>query len=182
MQTFKSNPNILISMRNRIVGYIIIGIGVLIGFIIWTFNHALTDIINTQCSHGVSCPMWGTLEFQTNMSIGLMAFIVLIGLYLVFFGEEERIVTQVKKVVVKEQIKPKEVTKENYSKVLSRLENSEKLVFENIIESNGSVMQSELVTKTGLSKVKITRVLDKLEGSGLIERKRRGMTNVVILK
>ena len=33
-----------------------------------------------------------------------------------------------------------------------------------------------------LNKVKITRILDKLEGMGILERKRRGMTNVVILK
>ena len=33
-----------------------------------------------------------------------------------------------------------------------------------------------------MSKVKITRILDKLEASGLVERKRRGMTNVVMAK
>lgn len=36
--------------------------------------------------------------------------------------------------------------------------------------------------KTGLTKVKVTRILDRLEGREIIERKRRGMTNVVILK
>ncbi len=184
MQKFKFDMIILISMRNRIVGYIIIGIGLLIGFIIWTFNHALTDIINTQCSHGDSCPMWGTLEFQTNMSIGLMIFIVLIGLYLVFFGEEEKIVTRVETKIkkVKEQINPKELSKENYTNALAKLNEEEAKVLETIIANEGSMMQSELVAKTNLSKVKITRILDKLELKELIERKRRGMTNIVNLK
>ena len=31
-------------------------------------------------------------------------------------------------------------------------------------------------------KVKITRLLDKLEAKDLIERKRRGMNNIVVLK
>jgi len=38
------------------------------------------------------------------------------------------------------------------------------------------------VEETGFTKVKITRILDSLEGNGLIERKRRGMTNIIILR
>jgi len=46
-------------MRNQIVGTLIVGIAVLIGFIIFFFNRALTDIVDIACSHGPSCPMWG---------------------------------------------------------------------------------------------------------------------------
>ena len=62
------------------------------------------------------------------------------------------------------------------------LNEDEKLFIEKIKESQGAIFQSELVEKTGFTKVKVTRILDKLEGKGIIERKRRGMTNVVILK
>lgn len=51
-----------------------------------------------------------------------------------------------------------------------------------ITESEGMIFQNELAEKMGVSKVKITRVLDKLESKGLVERRRRGMTNVIILK
>ncbi len=171
-------------MKNRIVGIIIIGIAALIGFVIYSFNSALTNIVNTSCSHGPTCPMWGTIGFQTNISIGIMIFVVLIGLYLIFFGQEERIVTRTVTKVKKihEQIEPKKITKENFQKVLDELEEDEKNVFEKIIESKGTIFQSDLVEKTGFTKVKVTRILDKLEGKALIERKRRGMTNVVILK
>ena len=57
-----------------------------------------------------------------------------------------------------------------------------KAALELIIKSDGTIFQSELAEKSGLGKVKVTRVLDKLEGKGIVERKRRGMTNVVILK
>lgn len=167
-------------MRNRIVGILVIGIAALIGFIIFSFNKALTDIVNSACSHGPSCPMWGTIDFQTNVSIGIMIFIVLIGLYLIFFGEEEKIITKVK--TIKQQIEPKRITKENYQEILNKLIADERLVFNKIIESEGAIFQSDLVDKTKLNKVKITRILDKLEGKGLIERRRRGMTNVIILK
>ncbi len=167
-------------MRNRIVGFMVVGIAVLIGLIILLFNRALTNIVNESCSHGTECPMWGTINFHTNVSIGIMVFVVLIGLYLVFFGQEERIVTKIKK--VKEQIKQKEVSVENYKTIIDNLSGDDKKVFQLIVQAKGSVFQSDIVTNTGLTKVKVTRVLDRLEGKGLIERKRRGMTNIVILK
>jgi predicted transcriptional regulator len=167
-------------MRNRVIGILIIIIAILMGFIIFSFNRALTDIVNTACSHGPSCPMWGTIEFQTNVSIGIMIFIVIIGLYLIFFSKEEKVITKIK--TLKQQIEPKKITKENYQKIMSTLSQDEKVILEKIIESQGTIFQSDLVDKTKFTKVKITRTLDKLEGKGLIERKRRGMTNVIILK
>ncbi len=167
-------------MKNRIVGFLIIGISVFIAFIIWSFNRALTNIVNTSCPHGPACPMWGTINFQTNISMGIMILIFIIGLYLIFFGKEERIITKIK--TVKEQVKTKKITKENYKDVMNQLNGDEKHVFERIIESSGTIFQSDLVEKTGFTKVKVTRILDRFEGKGLIERKRRGMTNVVILK
>ncbi|RLE76927.1 MAG: transcriptional regulator, partial [Thermoprotei archaeon] len=35
---------------------------------------------------------------------------------------------------------------------------------------------------TGFSKAKVSRILDKLEAMGLVERKRRGMSNIVLLR
>ena len=167
-------------MKNRIVGMIMIGVALLMGFIIFSFNRALESIISTACSHGTSCPMWGTINFQTNISVGIMSFVILVGVYLIFFGKEKEVVTKVK--TIKSQVKPKKITKEHYRTVMSKLDADEKLVFEKIIESEGTIFQSDLIDKTDFSKVKITRVLDKLEGKRLVERRRRGMTNVVILK
>jgi uncharacterized membrane protein len=124
--------------------------------------------------------MWGTIDFQTNVSVGIMVFIIAIGIYLIFFGKEEKIVTKIK--TIKQQIEPKKITKENYQKIMTNLTDDEKQVFEKIIEAQGTIFQSNLMDKTKFNKVRVTRVLDKLEGKGLLERKRRGMTNVVILK
>jgi len=167
-------------MKNRIVGILVIIIALLIGFIIYSFNQAMTSIVNSSCSHGPSCPMWGTISFQTNVSIGIMLFIIVIGLYLIFFSKEEKIITKLK--LFRPQVEPKKITKENYQKVMSTLDNDEKNVLQKIIESQGTIFQSDLVEKTKFNKVKVTRILDRLEGKGLIERKRRGMTNVIILK
>lgn len=166
-------------MRNRIVGLMIVGIALLIGIIIYLFNKALTDIVNASCTHGPACSMWGAINFQTRVSIVIMAFVLLIGLYLVFFGREERIVTKVK--LVKEAGQ-KKLAKESYKKIIDALGADERKVFVELINSQGSIYQSDLIGKTGFTKVKVTRILDRLEGKGLVERKRRGMTNIIILK
>ncbi len=167
-------------MKNRIIGLIVIGIAFLIGFIIYSFNRALAMIVSATCVHGNTCPMWGTINFQTRVSLGIMFFVVSIGLYLFFFGKEKQITTKIK--ILKQQIDPTRLTKDNYQKIMAELSEEDSLIFEKIIEAQGTIFQSDLVDKTQLTKVKVTRILDKLEGRGLIERKRRGMTNVVILK
>lgn len=63
----------------------------------------------------------------------------------------------------------------------SKLNSEEKKVYD-CLKSNNGIYQSDLIKETGLSKVKITRVLDKLETKGIIERRRRGMTNAIFLK
>ena len=167
-------------MKNRIAGILVLGIAVLIGFIIFSFNQAMTTIVSTSCSHGIECPMWGTIEFQTNLSIAIMIVIIIIGLYLIFFGKEEIRITRFK--TVKQQIEPKKITKDNYKKVMESLDKDEKVILEKIISSQGTIFQSDLADNERFTKVKVTRILDRLEGRGLIERRRRGMTNVIILK
>ncbi|MFH8080309.1 MAG: MarR family transcriptional regulator [Candidatus Aenigmatarchaeota archaeon] len=168
-------------MKNRIVGLIIISIALLIGFIIYAFNRALTEIVNTSCSHGPECPMWGSINFHTNISIGIMIFVLLIGLYLFFFGQDEKIVKEVRVIRKPDKKESKNIPETSFVQQ-KNLTYEEKFVIEKIIEAEGSILQSELVEKTNYSKVKITRILDKLEAKGLIERKRRGMTNLVVLK
>ncbi|MEM2138957.1 MAG: MarR family transcriptional regulator [Candidatus Woesearchaeota archaeon] len=87
-----------------------------------------------------------------------------------------------KNLVVEKKEDFEKTEKEIVKKRVLDLLPDEKLVYDKIVDAQGTIFQSELVEKTTYSKVKITRILDKLEGKGLIERKRRGMTNVVILK
>ena len=49
-------------------------------------------------------------------------------------------------------------------------------------EENGAIFQKTLMEKLEIGKVKTTRLLDKLESKQFIERKRRGMNNIVVLK
>lgn len=61
------------------------------------------------------------------------------------------------------------------------LTNDEKKVIGLIKEKNDGVLQSDLVIKTGYSKVKMHRILKGLENRGIIKRGRFGITNKVLL-
>jgi len=74
-------------------------------------------------------------------------------------------------------------TKKEFQQVdMSKLDEDEKRIYGLVKEKNGSAYQSDIIKDTGFSKVKITRILDKMETSGILERKRRGMTNIIVLK
>jgi uncharacterized membrane protein len=62
------------------------------------------------------------------------------------------------------------------------LKNDEQKIYQVILDSEGILLQSEIVEKTEFPKAKVSRCLDTLENKDMIERKRRGMSNVVLLK
>ncbi len=65
---------------------------------------------------------------------------------------------------------------------VSKLNEEEKKIYDLLHLHEGSMYQSDLIRDTGFSKVYITRILDKMESKKILERKRRGMTNIVVLK
>jgi|SRR3989344_3579466 len=160
-------------MKNKNVGFLIVGISIIIGILILIFNLTLNKIAKDSCTMGPTCPMYQTIGTQTWISLSIAVLVLIIGLFLIFSKEEERII--VKKIKEKVEVKRKLV---DYSK----LDKDEKLIVKIIEEANGAIFQADLVEKSGFSKVKVTRILDKLEGKQIIERKRRGMTNIVLLK
>ena len=62
------------------------------------------------------------------------------------------------------------------------MKEDEQKIYQAIIEAGGIIEQSELPEKTGLSKASVSRALDLLESRGLVEKRRRGMGNIVLLK
>lgn len=150
----------------------IIGVALVFFLVVMSFNNALEEIVNTSCDHGPTCPMYTTLSTQKIISYSLIGLLVLIGLMVTFFIKEKKLPQETKKVLTEEEKKHK----------LEHLDNEEKKVMELLINNQGSMYQSDVMKETQLSKVKVTRILDKLEGKMLLERKRRGMTNIVILK
>lgn len=156
-------------MKNRNVGFLIIGLAIVIGIIILLFNSALSSIVNTTCSHGSSCSMYKTIDTQTYIAGALVLVIIIIGVVFIFAKEETRTVTK----KIKEKKKKLD---------LSDLDSKEKALVKLIQENSGAMFQAEIMEKLGVGKVGMTRMLDKLEAKQILERKRRGMNNIVVIK
>lgn len=158
-------------MKNKNVGYLIVGIAFIIGIIVWIFNNALKRIVGDTCTHGPTCSMFDTIAVQTYISLAIAGLILVIGLFLIFAKESETVI--VKKVKVKEKKKKRNLT---------GLDKDEKEVVKILESENGAIFQKTLMEKLDVGKVRMTRMLDKLESREIIERKRRGMNNIVVLR
>lgn len=158
-------------MENKHVGFLIIGIAAVMVILVFIFNSALKKIVSSTCSMGASCTMYDTIKIQTGISLSIIAIILIIGLVIMFSKPKEKIIIQ--KIKVKEKKKKLD---------LGGLDKNEKKVIELLQSENGGMFQADLMGKLGIGKVGITRLLDKLEAKQLIERKRRGMNNIVVLK
>ncbi|HLD18617.1 MAG TPA: MarR family transcriptional regulator [Candidatus Nanoarchaeia archaeon] len=126
-----------------------------IGLYLCEITHSNPDLDVQQCPAHNSNVSWIIL-----IAMGLGFIILTSGIFLIFL--------------------PHQQTTKKAS--ISKLDEDEKKILELLQQNNGSQYQSDLVKETGFSKVKMTRILDKFESKGFIERKRRGMTNVVFLK
>jgi DNA-binding transcriptional ArsR family regulator len=77
---------------------------------------------------------------------------------------------------------PLEERKRKWEAVLPTLKEDQQLIYQSILDADGLIPQSDIVEKTGLSKSNVSRSLDILESMGLIEKRRRGMGNIILLK
>jgi uncharacterized membrane protein len=158
-------------MKNRNVGFLITAISIVIVFIILIFNWGMKDVLGMTCSHGPSCTMYKTLSVQTYISLAIAGLVFFIGLFLIFAKENEKTIIK----TIKEKNKKAKLN-------LEGLDADEKQIIKILQDENGAIFQSSLMEKLNSGKVKITRLLDKLEAKQLIERKRRGMNNIVVLR
>jgi len=162
-------------MKNKNVGILLLGIALIIIVIIFMFERTLSSFVDASCTlaHGGGvCPMYDTIDTQTNLSLGIVGILVLVALVLIFAKPEEKIIMKTKTV---------ERKKEKVQKDTSQLKAEEKRVLE-LVKTNKAMFQADIIEKTGFGKAKMTRILDRLEGKEFVERKRRGMTNMVVLK
>jgi uncharacterized membrane protein len=160
-------------IENKHVGWLIIGIGVVMAIVIFLFNNLLKDNLDLTCTHGSTCQMYSGLAVQTWISFAVVAVIIIIGIVIMLTKPTERIVVKTKTRTIKE--KKKEID-------LSKLDAREKDLVKLLQEENGAIFQAELMERLEVGKVGMTRLLDKLESKEIIERKRRGMNNIVVLK
>jgi len=75
----------------------------------------------------------------------------------------------------------KKIELKEFEKFLSLLSIPERKIIKVLFDKK-EIEQSRLVTHSGLSNVKVSRIIKQLEMKGIIEKKIHGYTNLIILK
>ncbi len=155
------------NISNRYLGYVIITLSLVMLAVVASFTIQLNQLTHSTCDplHPEGCPHQNYVPDQTFIAGIVLVPLFGLGIYLAINKS------------TKEIISPKISVKK-----LTGLDDEEKKIIKFITSSDGVAFQTDIIEKTGLSKVKITRLLDKLEAKNLIERRRRGMSNIVIIK
>ena len=156
-------------------GYVLIGFSVLLVLLLIIVKVDLDERDAYLCTitHEEGLDLNQCPAHQSNTSwflsaaFGVAFFILGIGLYIVL--------PLSRKDDSKEALKLKEIN-------LSKLNDDEKKIYAFLKQHEGTCYQSDLIEEFGYYKVKVTRILDKMEQQGILERKRRGMTNLIVLK
>lgn len=160
-------------MKSKEIGYLVASLGIIL-LILLSFAKTqvdlqeafLCDVVHKNPDIPVeSCPAHqSATSWLFTFSFGVAFLTTGLGGYMIFLPQMQ-----------KEKKELKEVD-------LSELNEEEREVYRYIKENEGSVYQGDIVKNTDFSKVKVSRILDRLENKEIIERKRRGMTNLVVLK
>ncbi|MDO8642975.1 MAG: MarR family transcriptional regulator [Candidatus Woesearchaeota archaeon] len=140
-------------------------------FFIRSFDKHLTEACVATCgtAEGSTCSEQGCPYIQGKGLLWiplatciLIAVVGGIGLFLAF-SKSERVIQQ-----------------KEYD--IHKLNEEEKKAFLLIKDHKEGMYQTVLAEHLKFTKVQATRLVDKLEQYGLVERKRRGMSNVIFLK
>ena len=82
-------------------------------------------------------------------------------------------------IVVMFQLK---INKLQLERVLKILPGEERKVVKILLDNNNSIEQNKLVVLSGFTKVRISRILQKLAEREVVEKKNMGNTNLVVLR
>ena len=164
--------------RNKTVVGVVAALLILFVVAIFFYNRTLNDLAASSCTEDASiCPHAKVVDTQNLVIAALIIVIAIMAgwlLYNAYFAKPAEAAPAAPEAKGAPAKKRKIASAE--------LDSDEARVVAIINEGSGSVYQSDILKKTGFSKVKVSRLLDKLEQKGLLERKRRGMTNLVVAK
>ena len=85
-------------MENKNVGWLMLGISVLIVFLVFLFNNTLMESVRSNCfiQHGdvQSCEMYDSVNYQTYLALGIVGILIIFSLFMIFSKPNEKIVVK----------------------------------------------------------------------------------------
>ena len=166
-----------LKMNYKTVGLVF----VLIGIVLTVFailNNYLNSLVIPYLSPQICSQHCNTLSLENYVIYALIVASFILGIYFIIFykqnKEEQKKEEQNKVKIEQKEVKP--------AVNLSSLTPDERRIIEVVTEGGGVLFQSDIVEKTGFPKAKVSRILDRLEAREVVERRRRGMTNAIMIK
>jgi uncharacterized membrane protein len=159
-------------MDSKKIGLTFIGIAVVLFFLVFYMTQTIMDLrleLHKDCNlPAEACPYKSSVPTESVAAFVFVIAIGIFGLFLTITAKQTERIAHQQKLKLNESIKT--------------LQDDEKKVLRIINEGEGFILQGDLIEKSGYSKVKVSRILDRLEAKNLVERRRRGMSNVILLK
>lgn len=144
-------------MKNAKVGNIIIGISILI------------LIVFSVCSISINILYEKSILLTIQSILGILIFLLIL-----LYGIKIKLTKEITKIPkIKVEKEKKEINTSNLNK-------EEKEIIK-ILKKEKEILQSKLMEKIKVNKVKMTRLLKKLEEKEIIFKKKSGMNNLVVL-
>ena len=184
-------------METKKLGFLIIGMSIMLGFIIFSYMGQLNAQGKQQnCNPTEKCQQINSLFGLSHIAVGFLAFVFALGFYLLFFNKGENEILEKYGInndishnaISNNQNNAPLINSENnlknsndkFSLLLRPLDDNEQKVLIAVKEQEG-ITQSTLKYRANLSKAKVSMILTDFEKKGLIARKAKGKTYQVFL-
>jgi hypothetical protein len=173
----ETNREFNVIFMNVIIGAVLAVISVILIFlmiftVIFLTKNSLNGIISAK-------------EYSYFLIAGIGISIVLLVISIIFLSRNIKNITITGKtpetgtMVESEQGHEKAI---EIDQIMKFLDSGEREIYELLLNAGGSLLQKNIMSVKGYSRASITRILDRLENKGLIQRVRHGSTNEIILK
>lgn len=117
----------------------------------------------------------GLYTYTDMLTVSLSMLLAGVGVSYLLFSAREIPVQPVGQVLLDER-------RAGWEALSKTLKEDEAKVYHAVLDAGGVINQGDIGGKVELSKTTISRTLELLESRGLIEKRRRGMGNVILLK
>lgn len=165
-------------MENKKLGFIIIGISILLGFVMYSYSHQLNQQSTLSgCNPNKHCQeVQGALGL-TNIFTGIIFSLLSLGFYILFFNKNNDATAVLQRI---EDEKTKQLLHDKFAILLRAFDDNEQRVLQAIQQQQG-ITQNTLRLKTNISKSKLSVILQDLEKKEIVKRISKGKTYSIYL-
>lgn len=173
-------------MNQRLIGIIVIIIGVLLASFVYMAKLQEDKAINQMIKEQGSCYLPDGTCLHEDRSYTIYIFggvlslgLIILGIYLVAFDRTQSILAEQNRQVAGALAEAKK--KDEFTAYLSGFNEDEQKLIKAVREQEG-IKQSTLRYRIGMSKTSLSLMLKDLEHRGIISRKESGKTNEIFLR